>query len=67
MTSFIVICLGLYFLPTVVAHIRGHHQKVAIMLLNLFLGWSVIGWVAALVWAAMKPQPQQRGAIDPRG
>lgn len=58
MLTLIIICLFLlYFLPTVIAFARGHHQKVAISLLNLLLGWSVIGWVGALVWSAIKPQP----------
>ena len=50
-----LIFLGLvaYFLPSVLAHFRKHHQENAIVLLNLFLGWTFIGWVAALVWAAM--------------
>ena len=43
---------GLYFLPTIVAAIRRHHQENAIFLLNLLLGWTLIGWVAAIIWAA---------------
>lgn len=42
----------LYFLPAIVAFMRRHRQRWAILLLDLFLGWSLIGWVAALVWAA---------------
>jgi hypothetical protein len=41
----------LYFLPTIVAVLREKHDKVSIFLLNFFLGWSVIGWVVALIWA----------------
>ena len=40
-----------YFLPTIVAWNRGHHQKPAIIVLNLAFGWTVIGWFAALIWA----------------
>lgn len=49
----------LYFIPTVIAVIRDHHNKVAIAVLNTFLGWTFIGWVAALVWSvtANKNQP----------
>jgi len=42
---------ALYFLPAIVAHRREHHNKDAIAVLNLFLGWTFIGWVVALVWA----------------
>lgn len=45
----ILICLFLYFIPA----IAGAKKKNAgaIFALNLFLGWSLIGWVVALVWA----------------
>lgn len=43
---------GLYFIPSLVALARGHHQLLAIFLLNLLLGWTVLGWIAALVWSA---------------
>jgi hypothetical protein len=48
----IVLLIGIYFLPGIVAHIRNHHQESAIVLLNLFFGWTLLGWVVALVWAA---------------
>jgi hypothetical protein len=40
-----------YFLPTVIALVRERHEKFSIFLLNFFLGWSLIGWVIALIWA----------------
>lgn len=43
--------LALYFLPWLVARGRDHHQAGAIAMLNLLLGWTVLGWVAALIWA----------------
>ena len=42
----------LYFLPSIIALARSKRDTLAIFLLNLFLGWSVIGWIVALVWAA---------------
>lgn len=42
----------IYFLPSVIAH--RHRNANAILALNLFLGWTFIGWVAALVWACYK-------------
>lgn len=44
--------IALYFLPLIVAWLRGHHNKASIFLLNLFLGWTVIGWIVALIWSA---------------
>ncbi|ROS30378.1 superinfection immunity protein [Cellulomonas sp. PhB150] len=40
-----------YMLPWAIAATRGRSNQAAIGLLNLFLGWSFIGWVAALVMA----------------
>jgi hypothetical protein len=42
----------LYFLPSIIALARSKRDTLAIFLLNFFLGWSVIGWIVALVWAA---------------
>ena len=42
----------MYFLPSIVALLRNKRDTLAIFLLNLFLGWSVVGWIVALVWAA---------------
>ena len=41
----------LYFVPTWIAGARNHHNQYAILALNLFLGWTFVGWVVALVWA----------------
>lgn len=45
--------LAIYFAPTVVAVCREHENGVGIALVNLFLGWSLVGWVVALVWSTM--------------
>jgi Zn-dependent protease with chaperone function len=46
----ILILAALYFLPALIAWTRKNHTA-AIFALNLFLGWTVIGWVIALVMA----------------
>ena len=45
------ILLGVYFLPWIIAASRGHKNAVAIFMLNLLLGWTALGWIAALVWS----------------
>ena len=45
--------LLLYMLPTVVASLRRAHHVGLILLLNVFLGWTVAGWFAALIWALL--------------
>jgi hypothetical protein len=47
----IIIFLLIYFIPAIVAGARGHRQSLAIFMLNLLLGWTCLGWVAAIVWA----------------
>jgi uncharacterized membrane protein YhaH (DUF805 family) len=51
--------LVLYFIPTIVALARKHHNRLAIGALNLLLGWTVVGWVVALVWALTVVQRQE--------
>ena len=50
----IALLLGalLYFLPTLNAVSRKHRSRGAIFLLNLVLGWTVIGWLGAVIWSA---------------
>lgn len=45
------IFLALYFLPTIVASARHVHCRGGIVMLNVFLGWTFFGWIAALIWA----------------
>ena len=46
----------MYFLPTLIAAIRSKRDVLTIFSVNLFLGWSVIGWIVCLVWA-LKADP----------
>ena len=45
---------AVYFLPSFIAFSRDHKNKVAIFLLNLLLGWTVLGWVGSLVWSVIR-------------
>ncbi len=47
---FVALLALLYFLPTIVAAGRGHGIAL-ILVLNLFFGWTVIGWFVLLLWA----------------
>lgn len=46
-----LLILGCYFLPTIVALSRSHPNSGAIVVINLFLGWTFIGWVVSLAWS----------------
>jgi len=42
--------LGLmYFLPTIIG--RDKSDAGLIFLVNLLLGWTVVGWIVAFIWA----------------
>ncbi|MDH3595268.1 MAG: superinfection immunity protein [Rhodospirillales bacterium] len=48
---FLIACALLYLLPALIAMLRAHPNAAAIVALDLLLGWSLIGWVVALVWS----------------
>jgi len=48
----------LYFLPTLIAVNRRHYETARIFALNLLLGWTVFGWVIALIAACKDPHPE---------
>ena len=47
----LLVSLGLYFLPTILAFSRRVVNRGSVAVINLFLGWTVIGWVIALAMA----------------
>ena len=51
----LIFALAIYFLPALIAQHRKHPRLPAIIVLNLLLGWTLIGWVVALVWSFVSP------------
>lgn len=51
---FCVAGLITYFIPSLIAHRRKHRNLTALVALNFFAGWTILGWVGALVWALYK-------------
>lgn len=43
--------LACYFLPTLVAALRGKIGSGGVFFVNLLLGWTVVGWFVAFIWA----------------
>ena len=43
-----------YFIPSIIALNKINSTKI--LVLNFFLGWTVIGWVIALIWAFYSPR-----------
>lgn len=57
-----VVLLAAYFIPTIIALLRGHAYTGVILALNVFAGWTGLGWLAAMVWAVW---PAEKALIDP--
>ncbi len=51
MLSFLFFCVLMYWLPTIIGIVRKSPSVMGIAALNFFLGWTVIGWIMALVWS----------------
>ena len=41
----------LYFLPTIIVVKRQSASVTPVVLVNLLLGWTIIGWIIALIWS----------------
>tara|TARA_R110002096_G_scaffold334406_1_gene528183 strand:- start:525 stop:710 length:186 start_codon:yes stop_codon:yes gene_type:complete len=52
----------LYFIPALVALVRGHHNAFAIFLTNLIFGWTIIGWLVTLIWSVTATERRVRAA-----
>jgi hypothetical protein len=52
-----VILLLVYFLPTIIAGCNRHRSFVGIILVNVFLGWTGVGWICCFIWSVVSPHP----------
>jgi uncharacterized membrane protein len=42
---------AIYFMPTIIAIARRRSNLVLVLMINAFLGWTLVGWVIALILA----------------
>jgi len=42
----------IYLLPWIIAAVRNHANLAPIALVNILLGWTLLGWIVALIWSA---------------
>jgi hypothetical protein len=63
MLTFLAVLFALYWLPTMVAVIRRTPSALGVAAINFFLGWTVIGWIVALVLALAAYPAQERVVI----
>jgi hypothetical protein len=55
-----ILALLVYFVPALFAASRKHHNKGAIFATNLLLGWTLLGWIIAFIWASTNPAPVRK-------
>jgi hypothetical protein len=51
MALYVILGIAFYFLPTIIAVARGCRSTGSVVIINIFLGWTLIGWVVALAMA----------------
>jgi len=56
MFSFLFLLL-LYFLPSIIG--KDKKDAAGILVVNLLLGWTLVGWVVAFIWACASDRPAQ--------
>ena len=49
----LIILLAAYFIPFIIAVIRGIKNSMSVFFLNLFLGWTVIGFFVLIFYASL--------------
>ena len=48
---FLILAFVFYFAPAIIAGLRHTHNSTGILVLNVLLGWTVIGWFVLLIMA----------------
>jgi hypothetical protein len=55
-----IFALALYIAPLLIAAYRGHKSVYAIAFVDILLGWTIVGWLVAMIWSLtgnVKPAP----------
>ena len=70
----IIVGILIYFIPMFIANSRHVKNMDGIVLVTLFLGWTVLGWLIAVVWASSAETREEynfkygnKNAIDKQG
>lgn len=50
----LIVTAVVYVIPSIIATKRNHRNRMAITVLNIVAGWTLLGWVGSLVWACLK-------------
>lgn len=49
--AYLMLTLGFYLLPSLIAAFRNHTSGGGILVINVLLGWTILGWIIALAWS----------------
>lgn len=60
----VIVGFGIYFLPSIKAFYAHKPNAKSILILNILAGWTVIGWVIALIWAFSKGGAQAKEVAE---
>lgn len=60
----IIFGLWLYFLPSILAYRKKHKNRLPILLINIFLGATAVGWLAAFIWCFIQPKETTTGNAE---
>lgn len=55
-----ILALFIYFIPSMIAVMRGHNNTAPIIVINIFLGWSFLGWIGSLAWSLSHIEEKKR-------
>jgi uncharacterized membrane protein YesL len=48
------ICVVIYLIPTIIAYKQNSRNAMKVAFMNVLLGWTMIGYIVALIWALDK-------------
>ncbi|MCI5150757.1 MAG: superinfection immunity protein [Candidatus Electrothrix sp. MAN1_4] len=60
----VIVIAVIYSLPSIIAYKRNHHNALAIFLSNLFLGWTIIGWIVSIIWSGTAVKDKKESLED---
>lgn len=59
-----MVLLIIYLLPAINGYSKKHSSRAMILVVNVLLGWTLIGWVIALAWSAGGEKDAPAAALD---
>ena len=63
MLTFLLFLFVMYWVPTIIAVLRHTPSALGVAAVNFFLGWTMIGWIVALLIALAAPPARERVTV----